>query len=177
MITDFFPAGSGLHRAAGDAVRYLDAGVAGLRLGLDAVVLPAVSVRVVARVPVLVGDDGGDGLGRVALDEEPVQRGRGALGDGGGLVGRVGFVRVSAVDHPALRDVDAGSAAHTSATRLRRQMPDNKARRSGTTFPSSTAACAQLAVFSGHRLRARFALSSTHPRSSTSREANVRYRR
>lgn len=75
---------------------YLDAGVAGLRLGLDANVCPAVllaiPVRVVARVPVLVGDDGGDGLGRIGLDEEPVYRGRGALRDGGGLVGGVGFV-------------------------------------------------------------------------------------
>lgn len=97
---------------------YLDAGVAGLRLGLDADVRPAVllavAVRVVARVAVLVRDDGGDGLGRIGLDEEPVQRGRGALRDGGGLVRRVGFVRVPAVDHPALRDVDAGSAAHAS---------------------------------------------------------------
>lgn len=77
-------------------VPYLDAGVAGLRLGLNAdvpsAVLLAIPVRVVARVPVLVGDDGGDGLGRIGLDEEPVQRGRGALGDGGGLVGGVGFV-------------------------------------------------------------------------------------
>lgn len=71
-------------------------------------------------MPALVGDDGGDGLGRIALDEEPVQRGRGALGDGGGLMRGVGFVRVPAVDHPALRDVDAGSAAH----HLRRQIPD-----------------------------------------------------
>lgn len=55
---------------------YLDAGVAGLRLGLDAAlssaVLLAIPVRVVARVPALVGDDGGDGLGRIGLDEEPV---------------------------------------------------------------------------------------------------------
>lgn len=98
---------------------YLDAGVAGLRLGLDAdvspAVVPAVPARVVARVPALVGDDGRDALGRVGLDEEPVQRGRGSLGDGGGLVGGVGLVRVSAVDHPALRDVDAGSAAHAGA--------------------------------------------------------------
>lgn len=75
---------------------YLDAGVAGLRLGLDAdvstAVLFAIPVRVVARVPALVGDDGGDGLGRIGLDEEPVERGRGALRDGGGLVGGVGFV-------------------------------------------------------------------------------------
>ena len=94
--------------------------MAGLRLGLDAdvsaAVLLALPARVVARVAALVGDDGGDGLGRVGLDEEPVQRGRGALGDGGGLVRRVGFVRVSAVDHPALRDVDTGSAAHASAS-------------------------------------------------------------
>lgn len=105
---------------------YLDAGVAGLRLGLDADVRPAcllaVAARVVARVPVLVGDDGRDGLGRVALDEEPVQRGRGALRDGGGLVRGVGLVRVPAVDHAALGDVDTGSAAHASATR--RRIPD-----------------------------------------------------
>lgn len=56
--------------------RYLDAGVAGLRLGLDADVRPAVlsaiPVRVVTRMPALVGDDGGDGLGRIGFDEEPV---------------------------------------------------------------------------------------------------------
>lgn len=56
---------------------YLHAGVAGLRLGLDAdvssaVLRLAIPVRVVPRVPVLVGDDGGDGLGRIGLDEEPV---------------------------------------------------------------------------------------------------------
>lgn len=98
---------------------YLNAGVAGLSLGLDVDVPPAVlltvPVRVVARVAALVGDDGRDGLGRIRLDEESVQRGRGALGDGGGLVGGVGFVRVPTVDHPALRDVDAGCAAHASA--------------------------------------------------------------
>lgn len=70
--------------------------MAGLRLGLDpdvcAAVLLAIPVRVVARVPVLVGDDGRDGLGRIGFDEEPVQRGRGALRNGGGLVGGVGFV-------------------------------------------------------------------------------------
>lgn len=108
---------------------YLDAGVAGLRLGLDADVrppnaaaLPAVAAArggVVARVSALEGERGGDGLRRVGLDEESVQRGRGALGDGGGLVGGVGLVRVPAVDHAALRDVDAGSAAHASATRPR----------------------------------------------------------
>lgn len=93
--------------------------MAGLSLGLDADLSPAVllsaPVGVIPRVAVLVGDDGGDGLRRIRLDEEPVQRGRGALGDSGGLVGGVGFVRVPAVDHPALRDVDAGSAAHASA--------------------------------------------------------------
>lgn len=56
--------------------RYLEAGVAGLRLGLEADVRPAVlsaiPVRVVTRMPALVGDDGGDGLGRIGLDEEPV---------------------------------------------------------------------------------------------------------
>jgi len=103
--------------------------VAGLRLGLDADVrppnaaaLPAVAAArggVVARVSALEGERGGDGLRRVGLDEESVQRGRGALGDGGGLVGGVGLVRVPAVDHAALRDVDAGSAAHASATRPR----------------------------------------------------------
>lgn len=75
---------------------YLDAGVAGLRLGLDAdvpsAVLLAIPARVVARVPTLVGDDGRDGLGRIGLDEEPVERGCVALRDGGGLVGGVGFV-------------------------------------------------------------------------------------
>ncbi len=40
--------------------------------------------------------------------------GRRALRDGGGLVRRVGLIGVAAVDHPALRDVDAGSAAHRS---------------------------------------------------------------
>lgn len=82
-------------------------------------VLPSLPVRVVARVAALVGDDRGDGLGRVRLDEKPVQRGgRRALGDGGGLVGGVGLVRVPAVDHPALRDVDAGSAAHARSLSL-----------------------------------------------------------
>lgn len=70
--------------------------MAGLRLGLDADVRPAgllpIPAGVVARMPALVGDDGGDGLGRIGFDEEPVQRGRGALRDGGGLVGGVGFV-------------------------------------------------------------------------------------
>lgn len=159
---------------------YLDAGVARLRLGLDAdvsaAVLLAIPVRVVARVPALVRDDGGDGLGRIGLDEEPVERGRGALGDGGGLVGGVGLVRVSAVDHPALRDMDTGSAAHASATRLWSQIPENKHRHSGTSFPSSTAACTQAAVFSGHRLRAQIALSSAHLRLRTLRDGNVRYR-
>lgn len=125
---------------------YLHAGVAGLRLGLDAdvssAVVLAIPARVVARVPALVGDDGGDGLGRVGLDEEPVQRGRGALGDGGGLVGGVGFVRVSAVDHAALRDVDAGSAAHTSAAHLRIPIGN-------TWVPPS---CTQADILSGHRL-------------------------
>lgn len=59
-----------------DIKRYLDAGVAGLRLGLDADVRPAVlspiPVRVVARMPALVGDDGGDGIGRIGFDEEAV---------------------------------------------------------------------------------------------------------
>ena len=102
-----------LHRA------YLDAGAAGLRLGLDADVsaaaalVPAIPVRVVPRVPTLVGNDGGDAVRRVGLDEQPVQRGRGALGDRGGLMRRVGLVRVSTVDDPALRDVDARGAPHT----------------------------------------------------------------
>lgn len=124
---------------------YLDAGVAGLRLGLDADVRPAVVLavpaRVVARVAALVGDDGRDALGRVGLDEEPVQRGRGALRDGGGLVRRVGFVRVPAVDHAALRDVDAGSAAHASA----QLPPANERRRLGTAFLSSAQAAAAAA--------------------------------
>lgn len=50
--------------------------MAGLRLGLQADVRPAVlsaiPVRVGTRVSALVGDDGGDGLGRIGLDEEPV---------------------------------------------------------------------------------------------------------
>lgn len=162
-------------------VLYLDAGVTRLRLGLDAdvstaVVLP-VPVRVVARVAALVGDDGGDGLGRIGLDEEPVERGRGALGDGGGLVGGVGFVRVSAVDHPALRDVDTGSAAHTSAARLRNQIPDQKHRRLGTSFPSSAAACTQAAVCSGHRLRALLRTPPSEHMKGGKREGNVRDRR
>lgn len=136
---------------------YLDAGVTGLRLGLDADVRPAVLLtvpaRVVARVAALVGDDGGDALGRVGLDEEPVQRGRGALRDGGGLVGRVGFVRVPAVDHAALRDVDAGSAAHASA-----QLPSaNERRRLGTAFLSFAQAAA--AARFGHQLLTRVAVS------------------
>lgn len=125
---------------------YLDAGVAGLRLGLDADVRPAVLLavpaRVVARVAALVGDDGGDAFGRVGLDEEPVQRGRGALRNGGGLVRRVGFVRVPAVDHAALRDVDAGSAAHASA----QLPPANERRRLGTAFLSSAQAAAAAAA-------------------------------
>lgn len=101
---------------------YLDAGVGGLRLGLNAdvrpaVVLPLPTIRVVARVSVLVGDNGRYGLSRISLDEEPVQSGRGALGDGSGLVGGVRFIRVSAVNHPALRDVDTGGAAHASLER------------------------------------------------------------
>lgn len=128
-------------RSVCPSLPYLDAGVAGLRLGLDADVRPAVLLtvpaRVVARVAALVGDDGGDALGRVGLDEEPVQRGSGALRDGGGLVGRVGFVRVPAVDHAALRYVDAGSAAHASA-----QLPSaNERRRLGTRLPVVRAGC------------------------------------
>lgn len=98
---------------------YLDAGVAGLGLGLyadvAAAVLPALPLRAGPRVPALVRDHGGDRVRRVGLDEEAVQGGRRALRDGGGLVRRVGLVRVAAVDHSALRDVDAGSAAHRSA--------------------------------------------------------------
>lgn len=93
---------------------YLDAGVAGLGLGLYAV-LSALSVRAGPSVSALIRDDGGDRVRRVRLDEEAVQGGRRALRDGGGLMRRVGLVRVSAVDHSALRDVDAGSAAHRSA--------------------------------------------------------------
>lgn len=65
-------------------------------------------------MPALVGDHRGDSLRRIGLDEEAVQGGRRALRDGGGLVRRVGLIGVAAVDHPALRDVDAGSAAHRS---------------------------------------------------------------
>lgn len=129
--------------------------MAGLRLGLDAVVSAAVffavPVRVVTRVTALVRDDRRDGLGRVRLDEEPVQRGRGALGDGGGLVRGVGFVRVPAVDDTALGDVNTGSAAHASTAaaaaaavadpRSRGQIPGSERQHSGTTFLSSTAAC------------------------------------
>lgn len=97
---------------------YLDAGAAGLSLGLrahvSAAVLSTLPLGVRPCVPALVGDHGGDGLRRVGLDEEAVQGGRRALRDGGGLVRRVGLIRVAAVDHPALRDVDAGSAAHRS---------------------------------------------------------------
>lgn len=97
---------------------YLDAGSAGLSLGLcahvSAAVLFPLPVRAGPCVPALVRDHGGDGVRRVGLDEEAVQGGRRALRDGGGLVRRVGLVRVAAVDHPALRDVDAGSAAHRS---------------------------------------------------------------
>jgi len=81
---------------------------------VSAAVLFPLPLRAGPRVPGLVRDHGGDGIRRVGLDEEAVQGGRSTLRDGGRLVRRVGLVRVAAVDHPALRDVDAGSAAHRS---------------------------------------------------------------
>lgn len=112
---------------------YLDTGVTGLCLGLDADESPAVlspfSVRFVPGLPGLVSDYRGDGVGRVRLDEQPMEGGRGALGYSGGLVRRVGLVRVSAVDHAALGDVDAGSAAHASPL-VRSQISDDSKQRS-----------------------------------------------
>lgn len=106
---------------------YLNAGFAGLGLGLYAdvttAVLFALPVRAGPRVPALVRDYGGNRVRRVGLDEEAVQGGRRALRDGGGLVRRIGLVRVAAVDHPTLRDVDAGSAAHRSALYSEERVP------------------------------------------------------
>lgn len=109
------------HRAPLGA--HLEAGAAGLGLRLDAAAarrpgLPAAGAGAGRRLPALVGEDGGDGVGRVALDEEAVQCG-GTLRDGGGLVGGIGLVRVPAVNHAALRDVDAGRAAHPVPAPLR----------------------------------------------------------
>lgn len=141
---------------------YLDASVAGLRLGLDPdlspVVVPPIPARVVPRVSALVGDDGRDGLGRIGLDEESVERGRGALGDRGGLMGGVGLVRVSAVDHPALRDVDAGSAAHIARA-------SGALSRSYTWVPPSSSAAWVPAAM--HQLRAGSPFSSRNLRLTT----------
>lgn len=117
---------------------YLDTGVAGLGLGLRAaaaVAPPAPAggrgrgcracAAAAAQLSSAPADAGGaagigraargDGVGGVGLNEEAVQGGRGALRHSGGLAGRVGLIRVPAIDHAALRDVNAGGAAHPSA--------------------------------------------------------------
>lgn len=122
---------------------YLDTGVAGLGLGLRAaaaVAPPApaggrgggcgaraatAAAAAAAQLGAGPADAGGrrgsgraargNNVGGVGLDEEAVQGGGGALRHAGGLAGRVGLVRVPAVDHAALRDVDAGGTAHPSA--------------------------------------------------------------
>lgn len=113
---------------------YLDAGVAGLGLGLGAAAAvappapaggPGGGCRACAAAaaqlspgPANAGGAAGsgrDGVGGVGLNEKAVQGGRGALRQAGGLAGWVRLIRVPAVDYPALRDVDAGGAAHPSA--------------------------------------------------------------
>lgn len=117
---------------------YLHAGVAGLSLGLGAAaaVAPpapaggrgggcgtrAATAAQLGAGPADAGCAGGsrraargDGVGGVGLDEEAGQGCRRALRHAGGLAGRAGLVRVPAVDHAALRDMDAGGAAHPSA--------------------------------------------------------------
>lgn len=134
---------------------YLDACVAGLGLGLRAAAAvaspapagghgggcgaPAAAAAQLAAGPADAGGAGGpgraaggNGVGGVGLDEEAVKGGRGALRHAGGLAGRVGLLRVPAVDHAALRDVDAGGAAHPSAG-----LPSAPARAPGRPAPAS----------------------------------------
>lgn len=118
---------------------YLDVGVVGLGLGLRAAAAvappaPAGGPRGGRRVgaaaaaqlctagptdPSGAGGSGreapGYGVGGVGLDEEAGLGGWGALRHAGDMAGRVGLVRVPTVDYAALRNVDAGGAAHPLA--------------------------------------------------------------
>lgn len=137
---------------------YLDATLADLGLRLDATAgvapapaqLPARVGRTVRRrrrrrrLATLVGEHRRDRVSRVSLDEEPVQGGGRSLRDGGGLMRRIGLVRVAAVDHAALRDVDAGGAAHPSAALPpRRPRPDRTSRRDHTKPPAQLSSSAE----------------------------------
>lgn len=151
------PAPSGTTPRNGLSLPYLDAGVAGLGLRLDAAAarrpgpgrgagVPALLAAGVAggwRLPALVGEDGGDGVGSVCLDEEAVQGGR-ALRDGGGLVGGIGLVRVAAVNQAALRDMDAGGAAHPFPSPLRPAAPP--AGRPALLPPAARSGCGAVAA-------------------------------
>lgn len=118
---------------------YLEVGVDGLGLGLRAAaaVAPpapaggrrggcrARAAAAAAQLGASPADPGGagrpgpaapgDGVGGVGLRGEAGQGRFGALRHAGSMVGRVGLVRVPTVDHAALRNVDAGGAAHPLA--------------------------------------------------------------
>lgn len=118
---------------------YLEVGVVGLGLGLRAAaaVAPpapaggrrggcraraAAAAAQLGASPAAPGGAGkpglaapGDGVGGVGLHREAGQGRCGARRQAGAMVGRVGLVRVPTVDHAALRNVDAGGAAHPLA--------------------------------------------------------------
>lgn len=102
---------------------YLEVGVVGLGLGLRAaaaVAPPAPAggrrggcrARAAAAAAQLGASPAAPGVG---LHREAGQGRCGARRQAGAMVGRVGLVRVPTVDHAALRNVDAGGAAHPLA--------------------------------------------------------------